>query len=644
MVKIYDVKQNNILDNKITPVYFFKQSYDGSYNLTKSYNKKPNMKINRIDPYIINKKINDTLSDASLNDNNYLSFPTNETRYSDTNNINDTGYNNFMFNYISLSKKDFNSKKLNGGSDNKIYNTLHNSIKKQLEYLTCMVSNDSFKIIDDNKLNNLNKKSKMSWDIISIFKNSNFKATSLNNVDNIRDKTLPENTFLENTILWVGLIITVFFIGIWIYNLITSKNIQLLSFIKYLNCFYKLKKNKIYLILIPIVIVIGIIITSIILNIKNPNFNIFNHFLKNPNEDIVSVSKNVTNTNDISGNLLTSQYFKYIFYGCIISLCVFFCISILLRNKIYMFIFSTGVFITIIGTVFSLVFTSNSKYKYIAVSDTTIDIKDNFNTKNISTCDNIKMNNFGFTNIRKVLLIFISYVISLVCFLQTYTLGKEFNKENMVNFKFLKNFKMGIFPIESYISNTNLFLNININDEKKKELNKNHTFFNVVTGFIGTFSPYLKLSSDISLFLLFPIPYFIIMMALRYITYIISTILFRKIKKIKSSSNTIPNLLSILFERPSKYFELASKYGDLGSKNKTSTNINKNIKNFNGTNDKMGFKYLPYGLPWMTVSTIIKKIIMLLYYLRIEKIKIKDSNKKDIKIKTSDIYYLSFMD
>tara|TARA_B110000037_G_C17100088_1_gene497631 strand:- start:1708 stop:2406 length:699 start_codon:yes stop_codon:yes gene_type:complete len=159
---------------------------------------------------------------------------------------------------------------------------------------------------------------------------------------------------------------------------------------------------------------------------------------------------------------------------------------------------------------------------------------------------------------------------------------------------------------------------------------------NLPVAFLGTFTPWVKFGFEMGLFLFFPLPYFIVLISIRYVLYLVSTILFKISNKKKSS--TINQILSILFEKHISYFELAYKY----KKEVPNKNIPNNIKFLDGNkNDdyrRLGLKYLPYGLPWMTISTIFEKVITYLYYKLFNKYISKDTNNM------FDIYYLSFLD
>ena len=612
------VNQFDIVKDNITPVYFFKQSYDGSYNNLKSYEKTPNMKMNKIDPYVINKKIKDTLEN-SLRTDKYLSNKISGQTYNTPGSSNDNNFNNFIHNYIHLGNNSFGKRIIKNSENNKKYSSLSDSIKKQLEYLTCMVLNDSFKIVNDKLIKPTNK------NIVDLFNN------------------ISKNTSIENVLLIISSIIVLILTIMGVIQLIKSRNISLLTFYKYIF----INKDEIisyYKLLIVVCFVLFLLfIFGIILFV-------YKHITKKNLLNILSQNDNLNNIIDISKNEVSQEENTNIFIFRIILISVIFVLFIM---SFIMFFTSSYKKITIawgisifngiliVGLVMCFIGLVRSISQYVATTD-------NINGSKISTCNNISVDESNINNIGKVLFIFVSYVVSLICFLQVYTLGKIYNSENMIDFKYKnisnnttpnntptnKKKQDSLFKLIFGIKPKNVEINKN-NFLKKENTDNKQSSINILVAFIGTLSPYLKLSTDLSLFLLFPIPYFVIIITLRYIIYIISTILFRNIKKNKTE-NIIPELLSILFERQSSYFKLASKYGNK-SINNLNNSIKNNIKKFNNvSDDTQPFKYLPYGLPWMTVSTIIKKIIMLMYYSVI-----KNINKN---IKTSDIYYLSFID
>ena len=606
------VNQFDIVKDNITPVYFFKQSYDGSYNNLKSYEKTPNMKMNKIDPYVINKKIKDTLED-SLRTDKYLSNKISGQTYNTPGSASENNFNNFIHNYVHLGNNSFGKRIIKNSENNKKYSSLSDSIKKQLEYLTCMVLNDSFKIVNDKLIEPKNK------NIVDLFNN------------------MSENTSIENVLLVISVIIVSILTIMWIVQFITRGNISYYSFFKYI--IINIHENISYYKLLIIVCVV-----LLLLFIFGLFLFFYKHITKKNLLNILSQNDNLNNIIDISKNEVSQKENTNIFIFRIILISVIFVLFIMffimfffIRYGKTIIAWGISIFngILIVGLVMCFIGLVRSISQYVATTD-------NINGLKISTCNNISVDESNINNIKKVLFVFVSYVVSLICFLQVYTLGKIDNNENMINFEY------NILPIPRWKKVLKSIFNIKHNDTSYnytsaiKKFNIKSSSINILVAFIGTLSPYLKLSTDLSLFLLFPIPYVIVIVVLRYIIYIISTILFRNIKKNKTE-NIIPELLSILFEKQSSYFKLASKYGNK-SIPKSNKNIQNNISKFNTVSDDMqGFKYLPYGLPWMTVSTIIKKIIMLIYHSVIKNMNKKIKNT-DNQIKTSDIYYLSFID
>ena len=84
-----------------------------------------------------------------------------------------------------------------------------------------------------------------------------------------------------------------------------------------------------------------------------------------------------------------------------------------------------------------------------------------------------------------------------------------------------------------------------------------YILLNYIFSFFGSLYPFFKTGFDLTLFLLYPIIYIIIYFVLRYSLYIISHILFRKMRK---SSVDINEFLAIMFEKNVSYFNKAAKY------------------------------------------------------------------------------------
>ena len=82
----------------------------------------------------------------------------------------------------------------------------------------------------------------------------------------------------------------------------------------------------------------------------------------------------------------------------------------------------------------------------------------------------------------------------------------------------------------------------------------------------------------------------------------------------RKSSVDINEFLAIMFEKNVSYFNKAAKY----QYKVHEKNINKNFKNLLEKDNDVGLKFLPLGLPWMTISTIISKILLFIYNKKLQ--------------------------
>ena len=145
-------KQYNLVNDKLPTVFFFSKSY---LNDETEGSQCKNEITDSINPYVIQKNINDTYNDNSGNlvelDNNNDNITPYMDKITNTEGNPNNNYNNFIFNYITKNNNDFNKQTIN----DKKYKDLDNSVKKQLEYLTCRNLNDNYKLYQDKDLNSI---------------------------------------------------------------------------------------------------------------------------------------------------------------------------------------------------------------------------------------------------------------------------------------------------------------------------------------------------------------------------------------------------------------------------------------------------------------------------------------------------------
>ena len=345
--------------------------------------------------------------------------------------------------------------------------------------------------------------------------------------------------------------------------------------------------------------------------------------------------------------------------------------------------------IAIIGiTLYIMIILTTIKYNTYLTSDNS----DNSGIKN-SMCKNINIIQSGNSKIVKLLITFLLFIFSLLCFFESYTTNKYLYKDQLVKYNFNGSEKKGLRQFLKFIGINHKidYKNIiedNTTDSSFNEIDNNKYInkfieekpgqssgqslkynlkgeyvLTLLTSTIGLLSPFLKLGFEVLfmwLYFIFYIPFLII---IRYLIYFISTILYKYIIKGKGKGKLtiIKQILSIFFEKHISYFEIYSKYtqkdGVFKNSTKINEEINENIKSLNKfsknneVNYRSGLNQLPFGLPFMSLTTIITKIVSLIYHNIIinrsskkQIISSKSDGKLDkIKINTSDIFYLNFL-